>query len=133
MGIEPTTLGSTFRCSTTELRPPSAQRNTTTGVNGGVRTHGHRIHNPALCPLSYVHIKKDGPVFNMAMVFHMATLAFVWCTQVVSNHPPLRCQRSALPLSYGRIGNPVRPWAGLEPGGQGQVTPPALFFPLLYP
>ena len=25
------------------------------GVSDGVRTHGHRIHNPALCQLSYTH------------------------------------------------------------------------------
>lgn len=34
-----------------------------------------------------------------------------WCVRPVSNRAPLRCRRSALPLSYGRVLPP-----GFEPG-----------------
>ena len=59
MGIEPTTIGTTIRGSTTELHPPQPITAQTAllrwlfytcfnGVDDGDRTHDHRSHNPGL-------------------------------------------------------------------------------------
>ena len=63
MGLEPTTPGTTIRCSTVELHPPQAVRGISrsisilnptplflTGTPGGIRTPDIRLRRPALYP-----------------------------------------------------------------------------------